>query len=94
MGKENFNDFVQKVIRSRDYHIHANLENKNIYSDFELLYISLLLDFVVALGLMQSIGASQKTQDYVTSRGNSVFIDMQSVNKMLGQDSLKIKNNY
>src|SRR5690606_22782642 len=47
--KEKLDNFMSKIIRSRDYHIHSNIKNQNIFSDFELLYISLLLDIIVGI---------------------------------------------
>ncbi|WP_440067720.1 HEPN domain-containing protein [Tenacibaculum discolor] len=91
IDKSGFDDFLSKIIRSRDYHVHSNLKNKNIFSDFELLYISFLLDFVVGFGLLQEMNVSKEILDKVIMQGQSVFIDMQRTNKILRQDTLKDK---
>lgn len=83
-----FDNFSAKIIRSRDYHIHSNLNNKNIFSDFELLYISFLLDYTVGLGLLQNINISKEILDKVIKKGQSVFIDMQNTNRILSKDPL------
>ncbi|MNL48424.1 hypothetical protein D3C87_1712830 [compost metagenome] len=90
MDEINFDDFMSKVIRSRDYHVHSNIKNKNIFTDFELLYIGFLLDFTVGLGLMQKLNVSKKTQDKVIMQGESVFVNMQMSNKILNQDPLEL----
>jgi hypothetical protein len=84
-----FDDFISKIIRSRDYHVHSNIKNKNIFSDFELLYIGFLLDFTVGLGLLQQMGITKKIQDKVMSQGELVFVHMQKSNKILNQDTLE-----
>jgi len=88
MNESDFDGFISKVIRSRDYHVHSNIKNKNIYNDFELLYIGFLLDFTVGLGLLQQINISKKIQDKVIMQGESVFVDLQFSNKILNQDPL------
>lgn len=89
IDENSFNDFSSKIIRSRDYHVHSNLNNKNIYSDFELLYISFLLDYTVGLGLLQHMNISKEVLDRVILQGESVFVDMQRTNKILSDDPLK-----
>ena len=89
IDENEFNDFASKLVRSRDYHVHSNLSNKNIFSDFELLYISFLLDYTVGLGLIQQMNISKKTQEKIIMRGQSVYIDMQRTNKILSQDPLR-----
>lgn len=83
-----FEYFSAKIIRSRDYHVHSNLNNGNIFSDFELLYISFLLDYTVGLGLLQKINVSKQILDKVVVRGRSVFIDMQNTNRILNENPL------
>lgn len=89
--ESSFDTFVSKIIRSRDYHVHSNLKNKNIYTDFELLYISFLLDYTVGLGLLQKMNISKEIIDKVTIQGQLVYIDMQRTNRILSHDPLKDK---
>ncbi|MEL1256137.1 hypothetical protein AAEO57_20270 [Flavobacterium sp. DGU38] len=86
MNEVSFKDFKSTVVRSRDYHVHSNLNNKDIYSDFELLYISFLFDYVVGLGLLQNMKVSNEVLNKVIMQGQSVFVYMQSSNKFLSQD--------
>lgn len=89
INKDDFNSFANKVIRSRDYHIHSNLENKNVFSEFELLYISFLIDFVVTYGLFLELKVSQKLLEKTILRGQTVYIDMQQTNRILNSDPLR-----
>lgn len=86
---ENLDDFVSKIIRSRDYHVHSNIKNQNICSDFELLYISILLDIIVGIRLLQEVNVSQIIIDKIIEKGRSVYMDTQAVNKILGYDYLR-----
>lgn len=83
-----FENFSAKIIRSRDYHVHSNINNENVFSDFELLYISFLLDYTVGLGLLKSMNVSIQILDKIVIKGQSVFIDLQDTNKILNKDSL------
>ena len=89
---ENFDEFASKIVRSRDYHIHSNLKNRNVFTEFELLYISFLMDFVVGHGLLESIGVSQKVLDKVKMRCQSVYLGMQQSNRILSANPLEIKD--
>jgi len=88
IDEDAFNKLSSKIIRSRDYHIHSNLSNKNVLSEFELLYISFLIDFVVAYGLLSSFKISEKLKEKIIIHGQSVFINMQQANQILSSNPL------
>ncbi|GGW49877.1 ApeA N-terminal domain 1-containing protein [Arenibacter certesii] len=80
--------FPSKVVRSRDYHVHSNTANKNVYSEFELLYISFLFDFVIGYLLLETLEVSNDLLQKFIVHGNSAFIDMKRTNEILGRNSL------
>lgn len=82
LKEENFNDFAAKIVRSRDYHIHSNLRNKDVYTEFELLYISFLIDFVVGYGLLESIGVSEDVMEKIKMKCQMVYIGMKESNRI------------
>lgn len=88
MGKDTWPEFLQKVIRSRNYHTHSNLGNKNVFTEYELLYISLLFDFVIGYLLLEKIGVSESLLEKFKQRGKSVYVDMQWVNSILSSNPL------
>lgn len=91
----NFSDevwksFPKKVVRARDYHVHSNPDNAGVYSEFELLYISFLFDFVIAYLLLSELKGVQKNllEEYI-NQGKNTFVDMQRTNVILGSNPLK-----
>lgn len=82
-----FNRFCSKIISSRDYYVHANIKNNNIFSDFELLYISFLLDILVAFNLLKQIEVPQDILDMIINRARETYNGMQSFNRELSQDT-------
>jgi len=82
-----FNRFCSKIISSRDYYVHANIKNNNIFSDFELLYISFLLDILVAFNLLKQIKVPQDILDMIINRARETYNGMQSFNRELSQDT-------
>lgn len=82
-----FNIFVNRIIRTRKFYVHGNKEKAVRFSEFEMLYVSLLLDFIVCIGLSVELGLSTKGIDRIKMRAKSVYLDMQSVNKMLNANS-------
>lgn len=83
------NNFIQKIIRSRNYHIHSNIKDQNIFSDFELLYISILLDFVIVIRLLQQFDVARLVIDKIIRRGQLIYVESQNMNKLLNHDYLK-----
>lgn len=82
--------FPSKVVRSRDFHVHSNLGNRDVFSEFELLYISFLFDFVIAyLMLDQLDGIETDLLEKYVQQGNRVFVDMKQTNALLGKDLFK-----
>ncbi|WP_417238093.1 hypothetical protein [Bizionia sp.] len=82
--------YVSKIVRHRDYLTHRNKIKNNIFSQFELLYISFLLDYIVGIELMGKMDASDKVIEKIMLRAKSTYQDMQSVNKLLNKDVLEI----
>jgi hypothetical protein len=80
--------YIKKIIRNRDYLVHRNNTKNNIFSQFELLYISFLLDYIVGIGLMKQMEVSSKIIQLIISKAKSTFQDMQGVNRILNQDLL------
>lgn len=87
--EEEMKPYVSKIVRHRDYLIHRTKSKNNIFSQFELLYISFLLDYIVGIGLMKQMDASEKIIEKIIGRAKSTYQDMQSVNKLLNKDLLE-----
>jgi len=85
---DEWKSFPSKVVRSRDYHVHSNIANKNVYSEYELLYISFLFDFVIAYLLLETLEVSEDLLKNFIMHGNSVFIDMKRTNEILSANPL------
>ncbi|MFH4967480.1 hypothetical protein V8G61_04670 [Gaetbulibacter sp. M240] len=81
--------YVSKIVRHRDYLTHRNKVKNKIFSQFELLYISFLLDYLVGIELMGKMEASEKVIEKIISRAKSTYQNMQSVNELLNKDFLK-----
>ena len=88
--KAEYDTFTNKVIRSRDYHVHSNLKNKGVFSEFELLYVSFLIDFVVGYGLLCELGVTKDLKEKVIRKGKSVYVSLQRSNEILSSNPLKI----
>tara|TARA_R110000850_G_scaffold109507_5_gene222587 strand:- start:9146 stop:10384 length:1239 start_codon:yes stop_codon:yes gene_type:complete len=81
--------FPNKVVRARDYHIHSNLDNKNIYSEFELLYISFLFDYAIAYLLLAELDDIEDLLlNKIIEQGKSTFVSLQRTNVILGSNPL------
>lgn len=88
LTEEEWSTFPSKLVRSRNYHIHSDLKNKNIFTDFELLYISLLIDYVIGYLLLKDVGVSEFLLEEFINHGNSVYVDMKQTNEILGKNPL------
>jgi hypothetical protein len=80
---EIFEEFCKKIIRTRDFFVHANKKQTDCFDSFELLYVSLLIDFVVAIGVSKNIHMSENNINKILYQAKSVYIDMQRTNKIL-----------
>lgn len=88
MSEDEWKEFPNKVVRSRNYHSHSNLGNKEIFTEYQLLYISLLFDFALGYLLLESIGVSKTLLKKIVEQGKSVYVDMQWVNSILSSNPL------
>ena len=91
--EDDIKTYVSKIVRHRDYLIHRTKTKNNIFSQFELLYISFLLDYLVGLGLVKQMEVSDKIIEKIIERAKSTYQDMQSVNRLLNKDLLVDNNN-
>lgn len=88
INEEEWKKFPSKVVRSRNYHVHSNTGNRDIYSEFDLLYVSFLFDFVIAYLMLSELEVEQELLDKYIQHGNSVFVDMKRTNTILGTNPL------
>jgi hypothetical protein len=91
MSDHKFDNFVIKLVRSRNYYVHSNIDDsnfENIFSEFELLYISFIMDIIVAINLLRQVSIPQSILDKIIFRGISIYHQMQIINKELSNDSL------
>jgi len=91
MSEDDWKEFPNKVVRSRDYHTHSNLGNRDIFTEYQLLYTSLLFDFAIGYLLLETIGVSKNLLQKFIQHGKSVYVDMQWVNTFLSSNPLSIK---
>lgn len=89
ISENDIKEYISKIVRHRDFLTHRNKFKNNIFSQFELLYISFLLDYIVGIGLMKQMDASEKIIKKIIGRAKSTYQDMQSVNKLLSKDILE-----
>lgn len=87
-NEEEWKLFPSKVVRSRDYHIHSNTANKNVFNENELLYISFLFDFVIGYLLLQSLNVCEELLQRFIIRGNNIFINGKRTNEILSKNPL------
>lgn len=85
--------FISKIIRSRDYYVHGNRGQKDIFSQFELLYISFLIDYIVGIRLLKLLKCSDKNINKIIGMANSTFKYSQPINKMLSNNPFNSTNN-
>lgn len=88
LDDEEWGNFPSKVVRSRDYHVHSNTGNRDVFSELDLLYISFLFDFVIAYLLLSEIKVDSNLLDKYVLDGNSVFVNMKKTNQILGSNPL------
>jgi hypothetical protein len=88
MSEDEWKEFPNKVVRSRNYHSHSNLGNREIFTEYQLLYISLLFDFVIGYLLLETIGVSKTLLQKFVQQGKSVYVDMQWVNSIFSSNPL------
>jgi hypothetical protein len=86
--EEYFKGFVKKIIRTRDYYVHGNKKQMDIFSKFELLYISFLIDFVIGVELSKQLGFSNENIKDIINKATSVYVFMQSTNRILDKSIL------
>jgi hypothetical protein len=79
--------FISKMIRTRDFYVHGNKKKTNHFPDFELLYISFLLDFIVCIGISEALEIAPINIEKIKRRAKSIYLDMQSVNKILNENN-------
>lgn len=84
--------YIKKIIRNRKFLIHRTNPKDNCFSEFELLYISFLLDYIVGIGLMKQMNTSETIIKKIIIRAKSTYQQMQFTNKVFNKDLLEESN--
>jgi len=82
----NIEAFGKKMIRIRDYYVHGNREQKTEFTSFDLLYYSLLFDFVVIRELSIELGFNEEYIKKIENAGSSVFKHQMATNRLLEEN--------
>lgn len=82
----NIEAFGIKMIRIRDYYVHGNRVQKTEFTSFELLYYSLLFDFVVIRELSIVLGFDEVYIKKIENAGSSVFKHQMPTNRLLNEN--------
>lgn len=83
-----FKYFNSKIIQTRKNYVHANPRIGSVFEGIELLYISILIDYVVLYKISEQLGFTEEVLKQIIRKGQSDFIDGQRVNKMLNHIDL------
>lgn len=92
LSEDKINYSILKIIRSRDFYVHGNKGQKDVYSQFELLYISFLIDYIVGIRLLEQLKCSTIIVDKVIRMSNSTFKYSQPINRMLMNNPFNTNN--
>lgn len=78
--------FGENMIRIRDYYVHGNRNQKTEFTSFDLLYYSLLFDFVVIRELSIELGFNEEYIKKIEYAGSSVFKHQMPTNRLLNEN--------
>jgi hypothetical protein len=82
----NVEEFGRKIIRIRNYYVHSNRGQNIDFTSFDLLYYSLLFDFVVIRELSVVLGFDEVYIKKIENAGNSVFKHQMPSNRFLNEN--------
>jgi hypothetical protein len=85
---KNFDDFTKKIVRIRDYYVHGNRNQDVKHDNFDLLYYSLLFDFVVIRELSKELNFNDEYLKEIEMKGASVFKHQLPINRMLESNNI------
>lgn len=80
--------FIKKIVRHRDFLAHRNRPQNNFFSDFELFYLSYLLDYVTTIQILKKIELSSELIEKVKSKAKRFCIDVKGMNEILNKNYL------
>lgn len=84
----NFTEFSKKIVRLRSFYIHSNKNETIEHDNFELLYLSLLLDHVIILKLSENLGFNSEFIEKIKKDSISIFKYQMPLNRNLKDDSV------
>jgi len=80
--------FCKKIVRTRKDFVHGNEKDNKVFSEFELFYISMLLDYVVAINILKILEVPKGVIEKTILRAEANYSGIQSLNKLLDEDPL------
>lgn len=81
--------FCKKIVRTRKDFIHGNEKDDKIFNEFELLYISILLDYVVAINILKILKVPRDIIEKTILRAEANYSGIQSLNRLFNDDSFE-----
>ena len=84
--KDELKDFIAKIIRTRDYYVHSNNKQEKLFTEFQLLYLSFLFDYIIGIELLRVMGVSEYCIKKVEYQAKNTYISMKSTNEILNNN--------
>lgn len=83
---EEFEAYAKKILVARDHLVHSNIKQKAPFSEFELLYVSILLDFIMAIEILKLLKCSDENIQKVKMWAENAYHHQQQMNLLLNQN--------
>lgn len=87
--ERNLEDYIKKIIRTRDYYVHDNIKQKLYFKGIDLLYEAIMLEYLVSILILKELKVSEDVLNKVIGRANSDYIHSKQTNLFLNRNILE-----
>lgn len=89
LKKIELDEYLKKIVRTRDYYVHDNVKQKQYFKGIDLLYESIMLEYLVSILLLKELGGGEIVINKVIQNGNLQYVNFKELNIRLNRDILK-----
>lgn len=85
----NLNEYLTKLIRTRDYYVHDNLNQKLFFEGTDLLYEAMMLESLVSILILKELNVQETIIQKVIKASNYNYIQIKQLNIRLSRNILE-----
>lgn len=86
---DEFDSYIRKLIRTRDYYVHDNIKQKEYFHGIDLLYEAIMIESLVSILILKELTTDELVVQKIIRKVNTKYVHSKQTNLILSRNILE-----